>query len=58
MLGELGRGGMALVYRGLHEGLQREVALKELLPEVADRETVSRFRREALALAAFRRRDL
>ena len=59
VLGELGRGGMALVYRGLHEGLQREVAIKELLPEVlADREALSRFRREAFALAAFRHQNI
>ena len=33
VLGELGRGGMAQVYKGLHETIQREVAIKELLPE-------------------------
>nr|WP_140858594.1 serine/threonine-protein kinase [Myxococcus xanthus] len=59
VLGELGRGGMALVYRGLHEMLQREVAIKELLPDgQRDRETLSRFRREALALAAFRHQNI
>jgi serine/threonine-protein kinase len=59
VLGELGRGGMAMVYRGLHEGLQREAALKELLPEgQLDKETKSRFLREALALAAFRHQNI
>ncbi|CAM3325019.1 serine/threonine-protein kinase [Corallococcus soli] len=59
VLGELGRGGMALVYRGLHELLQREVAIKELLPEgQRDKEALSRFRREALALAAFRHQNI
>lgn len=59
VLGELGRGGMALVYRGLHELLQREVAIKELLPEgQRDQEALSRFRREALALAAFRHQNI
>jgi serine/threonine-protein kinase len=59
VLGELGRGGMALVYRGIHETLQREVAIKELLPDsVRDKETQSRFRREALALAAFRHQNI
>ncbi|XXF77047.1 serine/threonine-protein kinase [Myxococcaceae bacterium GXIMD 01537] len=59
VLGELGRGGMALVYRGLHEMLQREVAIKELLPEgQRDKESLSRFRREALALAAFRHQNI
>ena len=59
VLGELGRGGMALVYRGLHEMIQREVAIKELLPEgQRDKESLSRFRREALALAAFRHQNI
>lgn len=59
MLGELGRGGMAQVYRGLHEMLQREVAIKEMLADpVRDKEAVSRFRREALALAAFRHQNI
>ena len=58
VLQEVGRGGMAVVYRGVHEPLQREVALKELLPSVADLESNSRFRREALALAAFRHQNI
>jgi eukaryotic-like serine/threonine-protein kinase len=59
VLGELGRGGMAQVYRGLHEQLQREVALKEMLADPhRDMEAVSRFRREALALAAFRHQNI
>ncbi|HEX8436898.1 MAG TPA: serine/threonine-protein kinase [Archangium sp.] len=59
VLGELGRGGMAQVYRGLHEMLQREVAIKEMLADPArDKESVSRFRREALALAAFRHQNI
>jgi serine/threonine protein kinase len=58
ILGELGRGGMARVYRGLHEAIQREVALKELLPEARSGETQSRFRREALALAGFRHQNI
>jgi serine/threonine-protein kinase len=59
ILKEVGRGGMAQVYRGVHEVLQREVAIKELLPDsIKDKETVSRFRREALALAAFRHQNI
>lgn len=59
ILGELGRGGMALVYHGAHELLGREVAIKELLPtSAADTETQSRFRREALALANFRHQNI
>lgn len=59
VLGELGRGGMAQVYKGLHETIQREVAIKELLPEAQrDKESLSRFHREALALAAFRHQNI
>ncbi|MBI3183856.1 MAG: serine/threonine protein kinase [Myxococcales bacterium] len=50
---------MARVYRGIHELLQREVAIKELLPEASkDKEALSRFRREALALAGFRHQNI
>src|SRR5256885_14945452 len=50
---------MAIVYRGIHETLQREVAIKELTAEsMRDREAQSRFRREALALAAFRHQNI
>jgi eukaryotic-like serine/threonine-protein kinase len=55
---QIGRGGMAVVYRGLHEGLQREVAIKELLAHQRDQEAASRFRREALALAGFRHQNI
>lgn len=59
LLGPLGKGGMAQVYRGIHEQLQREVAIKELSPESArNPEVLSRFKREALALAAFRHQHI
>lgn len=57
--GELGRGGMARVYRGTHESLDRSAAIKELLPEgIRDKESVSRFEREARALASFRHSNI
>lgn len=57
--GELGRGGMARVYKGTHESLERHAAIKELLPEaIRDKETQARFNREARALATFRHQNI
>ncbi len=59
ILGELGKGGMGVVYRGVHEALQREVAIKELPGELSkNKEALSRFRREAIALAGFRHQNI
>ena len=45
---ELGRGGMAIVYRARERGLDREVAIKILPPQFAfDESFVERFQREA-----------
>jgi len=55
VLEQLGRGGMAQVYRGYHPQLDRYVAIKVLRPDVAeDEEFIARFGREARAVAALR----
>jgi eukaryotic-like serine/threonine-protein kinase len=48
----IGEGGMAVVYKGYQQSLNRYVAIKVLRAELArDQEFVERFRREALAVA-------
>ncbi|MDB4912629.1 MAG: protein kinase [Gemmatimonadetes bacterium] len=50
---EIGRGGMGVVYRAMHRGLKRQVAIKVLPPELAFRSDIkSRFQREAQTAAA------
>jgi len=52
LLAEIGRGGMAIVYRALDTALKREVALKLLHPHLASHvEARQRFAREAHAVA-------
>jgi hypothetical protein len=50
--GRIGRGGMGMVYRGLDEALEREVAVKTLVAEGSlEPESRTRFQREAIAAA-------
>jgi formylglycine-generating enzyme required for sulfatase activity len=53
LLGELGRGGMGIVYRAWQVSLNREVAIKVLPPPLAaDLERLHRFRNEAAVAAS------
>lgn len=55
ILEEIGRGGMARVYRARDTSLQRQVALKVLAPQLAlDQEFLRRFEREAITAANLR----
>jgi tRNA A-37 threonylcarbamoyl transferase component Bud32 len=52
IIGEIGRGGMAIVYRAIDSMLDRNVAIKIIMPEYADKEKLlKRFSREAKSLA-------
>ncbi|HSL21509.1 MAG TPA: protein kinase [Vicinamibacterales bacterium] len=52
VVGQLGQGGMGVVYEAQDTRLGRHVAVKLLRPELIDREGLARLEREAHALAA------
>src|SRR5215204_899316 len=53
VLGKIGEGGMGEVYRAVDTTLNREVAVKLLLPSVVDDpDRLARFKREAKTLAS------
>jgi eukaryotic-like serine/threonine-protein kinase len=52
LVAKIGEGGMGVVYKGIDLMVEREVAIKVLRPEIAERpEVLERFRAEAIALA-------
>ncbi|HKF58661.1 MAG TPA: serine/threonine-protein kinase, partial [Blastocatellia bacterium] len=52
---ELGRGGMGAVYKAIHVGTDRPVAVKVIVPQfMASDEFIERFRREAKAAGRLR----
>ncbi len=55
LVSELGRGTMGVVYRAVHEEMNRHVALKTLLPHAANHERlVGRFKREVQIISQLR----
>ena len=48
---KIGRGGMGIVYRGVDETLDRQVAIKAISPELVEDDLVRRFHAEAVTLA-------
>jgi tetratricopeptide (TPR) repeat protein len=58
ILGELGRGGMGVVYRARQLGLNRMVALKMVLNSQASESELERFRLEARSVATAQHRNI
>jgi serine/threonine protein kinase len=59
VLEEIGRGGMAVVYKAVQKNLGRTIALKVLGPQfVREQDTVERFQREAYAVSQMQHRNI
>ncbi|MCC7541640.1 MAG: serine/threonine protein kinase [Deltaproteobacteria bacterium] len=59
ILGEIGSGGMAIVYKAMQEPLERLIAIKALKPSIAmDSQFAKRFEREALFMAALQHENI
>jgi serine/threonine-protein kinase len=55
---EIGRGGTAAVFLGYDPALDRRVAIKTLLPELASSDMVERFQREARLVASLQHQNV
>jgi eukaryotic-like serine/threonine-protein kinase len=59
VIGEIGSGGMAVIYKAVQNSLNRPVAIKELKSDFTnDPQVVARFIREATALAALQHENI
>ncbi len=59
ILGEIGSGGMAVVYKAIQEPLGRIVAIKALKPSIAmDSQFAKRFEREAHFMASLQHENI
>ncbi|MDD9944492.1 MAG: serine/threonine protein kinase [Myxococcales bacterium] len=59
ILGEIGSGGMAVIYKAVQEPLERVVAIKALKPSIAvDSQFAMRFEREALFMASLQHENI
>ena len=59
IVGEIGSGGMAVIYKAVQEPLGRTVAIKALKPSIAlDSQFAQRFEREALFMASLQHENI
>ena len=59
VIGEIGSGGMAVIYKGIQEPLERVVAIKALKPSIAlDSQFAVRFEREARFMASLQHENI